>query len=219
MRGIRTPIVHHHRQVVKPAIDAGKIKIKQTGELTVGIPQHVVAEQIGVNDAARQLAPCLSALEGQFIGQQMRIIRRQKRPQRVRLSLAPSQATGILRRIGKIGCRQMQAGQRGAQSPALGRRWCDQRAPRQTTQEGGGFAVQYAPAAAGGIALRSRTGQTTRCQLLLQTKIEIEIGRRNALEQGQDKTAACGGDKIIGGPAGPRSPGRSIPSRCGGSSR
>ena len=161
------PVVGNNRQIEKQTVLTGKIEIEHTGNRSA-LPQHIVAKEVGMNDAARQGRIIERRLKIELCEQSTALVGRQQRRKHMSDRLSPGRAAGVGQGRWEIGARLMQTSQHVAQRPTLIDCRCFTALARQAGEQGGRFTRQAAPETPVAIGQRARTGNTARRQMILR---------------------------------------------------
>jgi hypothetical protein len=194
---VQAPVVVHHRQVEQQAVAAGVVEVDQAGNLVV-LEQDVVAKQVGVDHAARQVRVILRVLEGQFLIQHRQGVGVQLRRQVPAGGPDPVQAAGVGVLARKGGGGVVQVGEHRAQGGALFHRGRFLAGAVEPVDQGRGFAGQGRQEAAVTPRHRVRAGHAAGGEVVHQFQEEGQLRRAQALENGQHPVTAAGVDEIVG---------------------
>ena len=195
------PIVQAHTQVKHPGIHARKIKIEAAGE-RFALKHHVVAKQISMHRAARQ--GCISSagsdlvLVGQFLLQQIQLLRTQMRVHLRRRFVLPRQAAQIGLLHGKVLPRHMHARQQITQLGAMHRLRLQLACAPQFIDNRGRFAAKGEQNFPRGIGLRLGYRNAPLGQMLHQIQIKRQLLVAQTFKQREHIFALIGGGKVIG---------------------
>ena len=163
---------------------------------------HVVAEQVGVDGAARQRCVVRQrgnvVLVGQFRLQQLGLGRFQVRQDQGHGFVPPGQGAQIVLAQMKASAHQMHARQGGTHLCAVRGAGCEFALARQHVHHGGGFAAQGVHHFAPGVRRRVGYGNAVGGQVRHQAQVVGELFGGQALKQGQHVAGAFGVGKVVG---------------------
>ncbi len=208
---VDAPVVQADADVEQKGVAAGEVEIKEAGEFgraALAVEHHVVAEQIGMDGAARQGAPAGGCrhmvLVGQ-LGQDQAVLRFVQVRQHHRHGVVPpGQPAQVGLAAREVASGQVHARQRLPDGSAM--RGCGRQlaAAAQPVHHGGGLVLQAQQdfaswsgvAGHGGLRLRHRDAVLR--QVFHQVQVKRQLLEAQALEQGQHIAALLGVHKIIG---------------------
>lgn len=205
---IHTPVVQADSDVKQPGVHTGKIKIKDAGELRglalwQVLGKHgVVAEQVGMDGAARQCAIGREGghmvLVGQLALEQVGLGCVHKRQHHRHGLVPPGQGPQVGLLHLKAASGQVHARQHLAQGGAVGGGGCEFALALEAVHHGSGFAAQAVQHIAIAVGRRVGHGNAMHGQVLHQPQVKRELLRCEPLEQGQHIGRLVGGDEVIG---------------------
>ena len=198
---VDAPVVQAHGDVEREHVDTGEIEVEHAGQAVV-LEQRVVAEQVGVDRAARQRGVERRAGHLLLVAQ-LRTCERvplgveKRQHQRQRLA-PPSQAAqvGLLER--KVAHRQVHAREPIAHARAVRRVGRQVMPPGQPVDQRRRLAGHAMQDRALRIGVRPWHRQAAQRQVLHQRQVERQLVDAQALEQGQHIARFGGVDEIVG---------------------
>ena len=194
---IEAPVVDGDGKVVQQRIGAGVVEVDDAAQAVIH-EQHVVAEQVGMDDALRQRRQIDSGLRFEFGFDQRACVRRQARQQFQCGLSTPGAAPGILHVPLERRGYAMHLSQHAASGTAL-REVGEQHAlANQSPHHRRGPLVQGHQALASMRAQRRRTGEAVRGEVFHQAQEERQVVVVQALEQRQHPAAVVGVHEVVG---------------------
>jgi hypothetical protein len=167
---VDAPIVQADRDVEEPGVDPGEIEVEEPREL-VALEHDVVAEQVGVDRAARQRGvgrrggDLLLVVE-LVLDHARSLVVEERQDDRDRLG-APGQAAQVRLLQREVGRSQVHAREHGADARRVGVVRSQVMVPWQAVDHRGGLARQAVEQLAVGVAIRPRHGDAApaRCSI------------------------------------------------------
>ncbi len=203
MRGVQlairvhAPVVDRDGDVVQQLAGASEIEIDQAADMFV-FHQHVVAEQVGVDDAARDSAKRMPRVEFDFAFQQCRVLQREKSLHFVRCFGTPCRAARIQHLFAETLSGAMHLPQHRTHRGAMGRIGLQHGLAAQSADDAGRFAVQLAQKTIVLVRHRAGAGNAVPRKVRHQVEKERQVVRGEFLKQRQHETSVAGRDEIIG---------------------
>jgi len=193
----QAPVVRAHREVIEQAVDAGKIEVEHRAQ-PPALEQRVVAEQIGVHRAARQVGKTMLRLVGDLVFQQLVLTLFQEAFYFLKSDAPPLRPARVLEvdAVGAAG--EVHAAEQHAELAALRGARTLERFARQPRDQRRRLAVQRLQVAVVQVGDRGRARDAVAREMRHQAEVERQLLRRQPLEQRQDVAALRGVDEIIG---------------------
>ena len=199
---IDTPIVEADRKIEEPGVHAREIEVEKAGQ-PLAVEHHVVAEQVGMDGAARQGRIAGRGgdmvLIGQLGAQHGGGFLAQMGQDHGHGFIPPGQAAqiGLLAVVVLSG--QMHARQHLAHGSAVHGSRGQLAFAGQAVDDGCGLAADLEQnVTAACLALRVRHGNPGLCQMLHQVEVKRQLLGTQALEQCQHPLSLVGRQKIVG---------------------
>src|SRR5882672_10693812 len=187
-RWIDAPVVHGNRDVEQERVDAGEIEVDHPAD-AFSVEQDVVAKQIGMNGAARQVQTAVLPLEIELRGEQLAMRRVEERRDLPRRLAPPSGSPRILEPAAVALSGEVHVAEDGADPLAMAGSGGSDRRARQAGDDGRGLAVQGPQVLVAAIGDRRGTGDAMAREMRHEVQVEGELRRAQPLEQGQDEAA------------------------------
>src|SRR5262249_37085392 len=147
--------------------------------------QHVIAKQIRMNHAARQIVVPMPCLEANLLSEQIGLFRAQERID-LRCRVAPPRRTTQIVELAAVGLpRKMHFRQNFTHTRTLTWRGVRHRLSLEASHDGGGFAVQLRQKLILQIRDRLRAWNSMTGQMRHQVEVKGQLARLELLEQRQ----------------------------------
>mgnify|MGYP007085154616 CR=1 FL=1 len=194
--GQARPVVYGDGEVVHEAAVAGVVEIDEAGYLNA-VEQHVVFEQVGMDDAVRQVAVGVGGEKSDFVLQQRGIFAAQAGQQAAAFGLPPVGMARVGHALIEALPGNVHFGEHGAGVEALGGIGHGGITAVEEGGEAGGFAGERAleaPVAAGN---GRGAGHAVAAEVLAQVHEKWQLFAGEHLEDGEHIAAAVGIEEVV----------------------
>ena len=199
--GRRAPVVDGDGDVEQQGVETGEVEVDDAADahaaVGFGVPQHVVAEQVGVDRSAGQRGELDRGLAGDLGVEQGLLVGGQEGTHDLGRGRAPGGAARVVlaTAVGLAG--QVQAGEHGADLLAVGQAGGHLGAAGQAHHEGGRAILQGAEVFVVAVGDRAGDRQAVAREVRHQVQVVGQLGARHAFEQRQHIAAERGGDEEV----------------------
>ena len=194
--GQARPVIYGDGEVVHEAAVAGVVEIDEAGYLNA-VEQHVIFEQVGMDDAVRQVAVGVGGEKGDFVLQQRGIFAAQAGQQTTAFSFPPGGMARVGHALAETLPGNVHLGEHGAGVEALGDFGHGGVAAVEEGGEAGGFAGERAVEAPVAAGNGRGAGHAVAAEVLAQIHEKWQLCAGEHLEDGEHIAAAVGVEEVV----------------------
>ena len=194
--GQARPVVYGDGEVVHKAAVAGVVEIDETGYLNA-VEQHVVFEQVGMDDAVRQVAVGVGGEKSDFVLQQCGIFAAQAGQQATAFGFPPGGMARIGHALAETLPGNVHLGEHGAGVEALGGFGHGGVAAVEEGGEAGRFAGERAVEAPVAAGNGRGAGHAVAAEVLAELHEERQLFAGEHFEDGEHIAAAVGVEEVV----------------------
>ena len=200
---VEAPVVGRDGEVEEQVVDAGEVEVEEAAD-ALAVEEDVVAEEVGVDDAARQVADLAAAvaallrLEADLLAQQRRVLGIEQRQQLRRRRPSPGGAARVVLAAAAGLGGDMQVAEQRAERGAVRDTGLLERAAGQPRDDQCRLAGDLADRLVVAVGDRRRAGQAVAREVGHQVHEERQLVAGELLEHRQHVAAVGGVEEEVG---------------------